>query len=442
VTSPGPSDATLAPSQRPSAGALLLPLALVAVIALGLRMGTHAATIGLTFDEPYITVPILNLIEQGWSMRTAIDFDETKGPALIWPYALLSEVIGSSLADLRLISVLFFVLGALPLLDIARRCGVSGGGLWIVAILYAALPYQAALAQLVMSEPSYVAFALAACWLFMWGIDAKSKVARIAAPVLFTVTLSILVHNRVHAAAMAPAVCLVAFGRGGWRGALPWVIACGAAALSRVPLLVHWGGIVSPRFQGLHATGIRMAGVTYLLASFAPLLMMFIPEAWTMQRVWARRLMALGAVVGLGLALVAMPRLDETISNQEITANMYSGITATAVRMLSTNATIQSIAIGALAVLGGAALGGLAAVAWRRPVSQSLGALNRLQFWMLATGMAMYVASVAPVYDRYVLAWSFLLPVVWLTELARPRLVAQSLLMAAISGYLCWRWLM
>ena len=370
MTSHGPSDASLPGAVGPRAGAaaLHLPLALVVVIALGLRFGTNAAAIASTFDEPYITVPIVNLIEQGWSVRTAIDFDETKGPGLIWPYALLGKVIGSSLADLRLISVLFFVLGAIPLLDIARRCSISGGGLWMVAILYAALPYQAALAQLVMSEPSYVAFSLAACWLFMWGIDAKSNTPRIAALALFAVTLSILVHNRVHAAAMAPAVCLVAFGRGGWRGALPWVIACGAAALSRVPLLVHWGGIVSPRFQGLHATGVRMAGVTYLLASFAPLLVMFIPEAWTMQRVWARRLMALGAAIGLGLALVAMPRLDETISNQEITASMYSGITATAVRMLSANATIQSIALGALAGVGGAALGALAAVAWRRPV--------------------------------------------------------------------------
>ena len=428
--------------QRASISAMAAALIIVVIVGVGLRLGTHITHIPPTFDEPYITVPIINLLEQGWSVRTAIDFDETKGPGLIWAYALAGEAMGSSLNAMRLTSVLFFLIGALPLLDIARRCGIAGLGMVMVGVLYALLPYHAMLGQLVMSESSFVAFAIVACWLFVWGVETEGGARRVMAPVLFAIVLSILLHNRVHAAAIAPALCLVAWQRGGMKAALPWAIACALAALSRVPLLVHWGGIVSPRFQGLHATGFRFSGVTYLLASLTPVLLMFIPEAWSSAKAGARRLILAGAMLGLAFSLIAMPQLNETISDGEITAGMFSGIIATGVRMISPQPLVHSLTLGLLAIVGGAGLSALAAITLRRPIENTTGVVNRLQFWIIASGVAMYLASAAPVYDRYVLAWTILLPVVWQAELSRWRLAVQTIVLAGVSGYLCWRWLM
>jgi hypothetical protein len=437
-----------------SARWMLPAILLVVVAALALRLGTRVLHQPLIFDEPYITVPIIDLIEKGWSKQTAIDFRETKGPGLIWLYAIAGEALGSSLNGLRLVSVICFMLGAVPLIDLARRCGMGGWSLCVVAALYVLLPYHAPLGQMVMSEPSFVLFSLIACWLFVWGVGACSeddrgssqasanRARRILAPGLFTIVLSILLHNRVHAAALAPAVCLVALERGGMRLAWPWAIACLIAGLSRIPLLLYWGGIVSPAFQGLHSLGVRVDGLTYFLAALAPSLVLFIPQALRSDGRGPRRaLIAVGAGTGLLLAVLAMPRLNEIVDSAGIQQARYSGVVASAAKMLTAQPIGQSIVLGVMAVLGGAGLGALSMMVWRCEASSALGAVNRIQFWTLFCGCAMYLASAAPVYDRYVLAWTMLLPIVWARELPRPALILQMVGLAGIAVWLTARWL-
>ena len=109
----GGSDVMLRPesgSERSSRIWALVAMACMLAVFLGLRFGTGVLQSPERWDEPYITVPMFELMEQGWSVDTAIDFEETKGPALIWPYALLGQAMGGSLDDLRLVSGLFFVL--------------------------------------------------------------------------------------------------------------------------------------------------------------------------------------------------------------------------------------------------------------------------------------------------------------------------------------------
>ena len=55
-------------------------------------------------------------------VETAIDFKETKGPTLIWTYAVGGAALGGTLNDLRLVSVLFFVAGIAPLLTSCAYC--------------------------------------------------------------------------------------------------------------------------------------------------------------------------------------------------------------------------------------------------------------------------------------------------------------------------------
>ncbi|MBT7351219.1 MAG: hypothetical protein HN811_02030, partial [Phycisphaerae bacterium] len=169
----------------------------IVVMAFALRWGTQITDRGPIFDERWITRPIADLIRHGWSVERAIDFQETKGPALIWPYAVGGrwltvdphEIAGPDappggkngrspeawdppipgapapappkmLAGLRLISLLCFVLSVVPLLVLASACGIRGPPLFVVTVLFTLLPQLAIFSQIVMGEASFVLLAL------------------------------------------------------------------------------------------------------------------------------------------------------------------------------------------------------------------------------------------------------------------------------------------
>lgn len=426
---------------------MLLSVVLLLLVSLGLRHGSRILAMPATYDEQYITVPIINLLQQGWMVATAIDFEETKGPGLIWLYALAGEVTGESLNDLRLISLALFVFGAVPLLDLARRCGVHGPSLAAIAGLYALLPYNIGLGQMVMSEPAYVMQMLVVCWFFLADDTPHSDSSNRSSPgiwrlVAFALALSILLHNRVHGAALAAAVCLVALERDGWRGARPWIIACIFAVLSRLPLVMRWGGLVSPRFQGIHALGASFDGQTYLLSTYAPLVTAFIWPGLVRDDCRARRWMiAAGAGVGLLLGIVASPSVPAIFSFEGGYVYQYAGVIASTVQAVTSEPLLQAILVGGLAALGGAGLGALGAIAWSSTAKAGPGVIDRLQFWLLTVGLVMYAASAAPVFDRYVLGWGVLLPLVWWRALPRWLLLIQAAGLCAIGAMLCARWL-
>ncbi len=91
-------------------GSVLLVLA----VALVLRYSTNILDEGPVFDEHFSLGTMQTLLLSGWSVETAIDFKETKGPAYIWAYAAAGMFVGSELNALRLVSNLFFVLGVVP----------------------------------------------------------------------------------------------------------------------------------------------------------------------------------------------------------------------------------------------------------------------------------------------------------------------------------------
>ena len=68
-------------------------IALIILAALALRLFTSVQSKPFIWDEEFITAPIFDLIQHGWSVKTALDFKETKGPALIWTYAIVGQVI-------------------------------------------------------------------------------------------------------------------------------------------------------------------------------------------------------------------------------------------------------------------------------------------------------------------------------------------------------------
>jgi hypothetical protein len=412
-------------------------LAIVIAAAIALRLGTSIRDKSFVWDEQYITGPILDLLMHGWSFHTAIDFHETKGPALIWTYALLAEFVGAELNSLRLISVMFFCAGAVPLLVIARRCGAQGLTLAAIALLYLLIPYHAVLGQLLMSEPSFVFGGLCLMLVFMWGFGASTATGgqhRIAGPVMFGIILAILLHNRLHAAAFAAAAVLVAFERDRWRS-WPWWLACALAGLARLPLWIRWGGPVSPEFQHMHQLGLRLEALTYLAAALVPYTTLFIWPALSrpdIRRRWW--LIALGVSVGFALTLIAPARLDQELTvrlnGSEYTVPVYQGVIATFIRSRTDSQALQSMLVGVLAMIGLGSLGALAALALGKPFDDHRSIVLRLQFWTWLTGWAMYGLTAGYVFDRFLTSWAILMPLTWVLALPRWLAWLQSIALA------------
>lgn len=435
-------------------------VALTLLVAMGLRVGTRIATLGQRFDEPWTRQPIEALVTEGWSVRTAIDFEETKGPAFVWPYAAMARVFGGELGQLRLTTVCFFVLGVVPLLLIARRCGVRGVGFMVVALLYCLLPQHAVLGQLLMSEAGFVLGSLLLTLVLLWGFGhLESDLHPVAGPVLFGLLLAVLLHHRIHAVAFAPAACLLATARLG-RGSWPWWLACALAGASRIPLWIRWGGLVSPEYQDMHALAgasgggapfLSLGNATYLAAALVPWTAVFLVMARERPiRAWVGG----GALLGLALAVVAPPRLDDRLPTPAILSargdegmSPYLGLASSVARTISDAPMVQSALLGAMAVIGLAGLGALAGTAWSRrradqpPFGDERG-LARFVVLTLLAGIGLYALTRSFVLDRYLLPWAAAMPVLWWRLLPRIVTVLMTIILATLvlAGVVRWLW--
>lgn len=419
--------------------------------ALFLRFGTGIRDAGPRFDERYITVPINELMEQGWSTETAIDYQETKGPALIWPYAVIGKWLGGDLNALRQVSCLFFVLSGIPLLLLALRCGLRDSQLLLAMVGFMLLPYELVFSQLVMGEVSFVFGAICLMLVVLWGTGGYGGVLPgherghpVAGPVLYCILLAILLHSRIHAVALAGGACLAAWcllGSRSW----PWWVASIVAGLLRMPLWIRWGGLVSPEYQNLHGLGFRLESLTYLGAALLPLVGIFLLVFLWRYR-WCRwwLLCPLGACIGLLLALIAMPDLAIPAGDVDLSLqhDRYQGIVATAVLAIGGGGSATYLLLGICSVLGLASLGALAAMAFELHVEDAIGMLARMQVWALAIGCGLYLLTRGFVFDRFLLVWAVAMPVLWCRMLPRPLLFAQylGLLVIAIRLVNVWLW--
>jgi len=438
------------------------------VAATTMRLGTGIAERSTRWDERYMRVPIDDLIRDGWSVRTAIDFSETKGPAFVWPYAIMGKVLGGTLGDLRLISMFWLLLGVLPLLAIAMRCGVRGPPLIAVTMLYLLLPQQAVLGQLLMSEPIFVTGTLTLVWTAIVGLSATGagtaeRRRRIVAVIAFGALVAILMHLRIHVVATAGAVCVVALLRLGI-GAWPWWLAAFVGGLLRIPLWIRWGGLVSPDYQYMHQIGgdaadallwfLHPANVVYLTAALAPMLALLGIAGLRSRR--CRLPVVVGALVALVAALLFPPSMSARLALPEVVAEgaprgeleRYLGLAATLARSVDA-VWMQTSIIAILAILGGAGLGALWINPRRLRATRETTAprdvqrmVTSLTFWTLLGGIALYALTDAFVVDRYLLPWAALLPIIWWRRLPRLLLAAQILGLTLLLGGWTRSWLL
>ncbi len=427
------------------AAAMILVTALVVV----LYFATGLYDVSNVRDEDLMKVPIDAILQNGWSIRTAIDYQEVKGPAFFWMYAMPAEAIGGGINSLRAISMAYFVLGAWALLLLARECGLGSRGLITIAVLYALSPYNTFTALLLMSEPSVTCVGLWLVFVFVRGMTA-GEVSRIRrwAPFVFMVLLTILLHHRPHAVALGGAAVVTALVRDRAR-AWPWVLACISAGLLRLPLYLRWGGMVTSHYQDLFGFGVRLDGLTYMLAAIlpwiagwliAPLFAGRTSNAFTLRR------MTMAGLAGLLLGAFAVPDLDAKVQytlpgSTDIKSQAeYAGVIATFLKGALPQGVARDLVMAIFAGMGAASLAGLFLT---RPKSESqqfahrdsLQVVLRLAFWTLACGLPLYLITSGPVYDRYLVVWVILLPIAWRATLPRWLLFVQVIAHAAMLVY-------
>jgi len=406
------------------------------------------------WDEPVMLPVVTAIEEQGWTTATLIDYEDTKGPVFFALYA--ASVAGGAdyddptdlLRDLRRTSRILFVAGGIVLvgLIVTRAAppgreiawGLAGAAAWML------LPYNLLLGQLFMSEPSFSVGVLLLVLAFLGTSPAAGTSASGGArprrtawrgPVVAGVVLALLLHHRIHAVVWAGAIVLVATWREG-PGAWRWWFAFALAGLARVPLMLRWDGLVTEAYQDRYGFGFRLESLTYLAAALAPYTAVLLVARWLDPE--RRRagghgggLLVLGAGLAGGLlAVIAPPRLDLT----------YLGMTATALRALPGPALVESAVLGLLAALGLAGLAAGFVNAARSGISARRRRLEVLALLPLVLGWGLYALTRGDVYDRYLLAFSLLLPIVWLDVRPRALVAVQGLglLMLLVLGFEAW----
>lgn len=404
------------------------------VVLFGIRWYSGILNSEPRFDEKYIQQPIHQLITDGWSIENAIDYEETKGPAMIWLYAVLGKFFGGTLDDLRLVSVWCSIVGLAILSWIAVRSAVYRRSLYLIALGWLLLPYNIVFSELVMGEISFLMLSLCAVAAFIWGLEEQSNHFRkVIAPILYGIALALALHSRIHVVALAGGICFTAGALQGIRS-WPWWVASIAAGLLRIPLWTRWGGLVSPEYQALHGLGFRLESLSYLAAALVPFVGIFVVEGWRVAK--SKALIISSFVLGWILVYFAMPNLfvPETIDfvNQN---DRYQGIAASAVLKLTTNACNQQAILSILAGIGLAGLAGLWHCKEKSPV------VARVTFWSLAFGWLLYAFTRGFVFDRFILTWAFLLPIIWVKSLPRWLLILQYLGLAFIAAWLIASWL-
>lgn len=411
---------------------IIVSLALLASALFAIRCCTPILESGNIFDEKYIVQPINSIIEQGWSIETAIDFQETKGPAMIWPYAYFGKMLGGELNDLRFISVVSTLLSAFILLLLSVKSGCSRQQLLLVTLCWLLLPYNIICSQIVMGESSFLLLSLMTVAFALWGFQSTDKHSKWLAPILYGICLAIALHSRIHIVAVAGAVCITAYsitGKKSW----PWWLASIIAGCLRVPLWIRWDGLVSPEYQSLHGLGIRLESLTYLAAALVPFLSLFIVQAWNRwsSRYYLISIFAFGVTLGLFASpSLFIPETLDFVNNSE----RFQGIVSSVARSLTTDQAVQSLVV---AILAGIGLCGLASLWKLRSEGEHI---VMLAFWTLFFGWSLYAFTRGFVFDRYMLTWTFLLPIIWVKKLSGPLLLIQLLGITLIAIWLSMSW--
>jgi hypothetical protein len=412
----------------------------LAIVGLLVRQLTGAGGAPPIWDEPVMKPVIDAILLDGWTVRTMIDYEDTKGPAFFWLYAATAELIGGDLGRLRAVSLLLFVLTGAALGPLMAWCGLRAPQVVLASLLFAMLPYNALLGQLFMSEPSFVLGSVLLCWAFTRAFGREeSEERRVLGPIVCGVLLAVLLHHRPHAAALAAGIAGVSLLRDGMRS-WPWWLACALAGASRVPLLLRWDGLVSPTYQYSAGLGFRIDSLAYLAMAILPCTAVFLYAALaggTRRAPWP--LLAAAAAAGGLLGWLRPP--DLAAVTQEKDLPLYLGAVATALRPSFESPSLYVPVVAALVAMSFASMAALAWLALMRPRDGTDAVTGQLAAITLIAGWGLYAFTSGCVFDRYILPYLVLLPVLWVTRLPLWLTAAQLAALVVFAAVHAGRWL-
>ncbi len=405
-------------------------LAVLVIVHLVAGVGT----LPVKWDEKYVK-PVLDAIfASQWSLHSLVDYDDTKGPVFFWLYAAFGELVGRDLRSLRWLSILCTALWAASLGTLLSRDERRPGQLAAVMGLALTLPYSLVMSQLVMSEPSFLLGCVIMAMLAVRSLGCERiRVRQLNGPIMFGLLFAILLHHRIHVVALAGAIVLLAAHRDRWKS-WPWFAAGLAAGLSRLPLYLRWGGLVGESFQHRYSVGLRLDSLVYLSAALLPTIGLTLIVAWIRRRQLGRQ--ALGAIViaggfGAGLAAMAPPALSS-----DPQALNFAGPIASLLRPVAGSPMLLNGLFAMLSALGVMSMAAMVALTWRRGYEAS--PIVRYGSWLacltIIFGWLLSAFAGGDVYDRYLIAFTFLWPVLCLRLFPRPLALMQIISQLAMTG--------
>ncbi len=417
---------------------------------------------GMMWDEGLMYPIVKNISDSNWSWDSLLNFQDTKGPSFFWLYAACESLVGGGLSSLRWLSLLLTTLCAVPLSYLCRHVGLRLGESLLVVALFLLLPYNLVLSELFMSEPSFLLGALLLATSVTWALDHPTdRIRRLIGPALYAILLAVLLHHRAHAVAMAGAVCLLALFRS-YREARPWWIATIVAGLLRIPLFLHWGGLVGEKYQARYGLGVRLDSLVYLAIAALPCTLIFVFPM--VQRLWIapnagpdtrniRSVLVWAAIVGATAGAFALPDLPLYFGAAAAGGDgNFQGPLATALRPVQDwSGPLYLVTTCLLAAAGFVSIAAMIVSAFDKsptttpcagPVRTNGDLLVRLAAVTLAAGWLLSALSKGDIFDRYLLAYLALMPFVWVMRLSRRMCALQfcTLLVLAVLLAREWYW--
>lgn len=403
-------------------------------LLIAVRLTFDLGALPVKWDEKYVK-PVLDAIfASRWSMPSLIDYDDTKGPVFFWLYAAFGEVFGRDPGSMRWLSIICTAMWAVALVGLLGREERRPSQLAAVMALALTLPYAMVMSQLIMSEPSFLlGCAIMAVLAVRCLASERPRLRRIDGPIVFGILFAILLHHRIHVVALAGAIVLLAAQRDRWKS-WPWFAAGLAAGLSRLPLYLRWGGLVGESFQHRYSVGLRLDSLVYLSAALLPTIGLVLLVGLMRRRELGRRTMGVIVIVGgfgAGLAAMAPPALSS-----DPQALNFAGPVASLLRPVADWPILLNGLFAALSALGAMCLACLVALTWRQTdgASSMVRLGSRLACLTIVFGWLLSAFAGGDVYDRYLIAFTFLWPVLCMRLFPWPLLMAQVLWQAAMSA--------
>jgi len=220
-------------------------------------------------DHRFFHLPLVREWSSTWPVVNLRDYNSATGPLYHWIMAGIAQLTGTrggpeTSPPLQFASALFAALAVLVTYRFARRC-VAIASAFMAALALAVSPYFLGNAIWMMTDNlslALVALTVGSAVFMPW-TPSRTLGQGVAA--------SLAVATRqINLWLVAPiAIATILRSPRDRRSIVMTAIACTAVVATLATFVLLWGGIVPPKFRGLHASGIQPSAIGFTLTLVA-----------------------------------------------------------------------------------------------------------------------------------------------------------------------------